>query len=86
MTVSIQNVSNTKVHVYVQYLDDVVRLLEGYSHSVQGKMVKPQPRKFYYPVFSPLDIEIFVDNKVGEYKVYATLLIYSEFEKKMVET
>ena len=51
LKISIQNVSNTKVHVYAQYVDDIVRLLDGYSHSVHGKMIKPEPRKFFYPIY-----------------------------------
>lgn len=84
LQVSIKNVSNTKVHVFVQYTDDAVRLLEGYSHSVHAQMIKPQPRKFYYPILNAAEVNILLENIVGEYRVYAALMTYAEYQKNVM--
>ena len=72
-----QNISNTFVHVYVQYTGDKMRLIDGFSHSIHGPMSQEKPRKLYFPVFNAADVEIFLLNVVGEYKALVKLVKYS---------
>lgn len=43
-------------------------------------MTKAAPKHFYIGVHNSEDLIVYLENKVGEYKVYASLMKFSEFK------
>ena len=48
------------ISVFVQFEGDEIKLMDGYSHSVHGKMTRFEERHFYLPVFKESNVEIFL--------------------------
>ena len=62
-----------------------MRLVDGFSHSVHSLMTRIDPKKFYYPVYNDEPINIFLENKAGEYKMYAKLMSYPDYVKAKMD-
>lgn len=62
-----------------QYTDRSIRLMDGVAHSVHGVVKKIQPRLFYFAIHNYQNVTVVLENKVGEYKIYANVMKYSEF-------
>lgn len=48
--------------------------MDGFAHRVHSKMVKNQPKVFYYNIINRKETIIFLENKAGEYKIYANVI------------
>lgn len=81
MKVKAEGLENVRVRVLAQYTNDAIRLVDGIAHPVHAEMSKSKPRHFYTGIHNTEDLIVYLENKVGEYKVYASLMPLSEFKK-----
>ena len=69
-----------RLRVLAQYTSDAIRLIDGIAHPVHSEMVKTSPKHFYIGIHNSEDFAVYLENKVGEYKVYASLIPFTEFQ------
>lgn len=62
-----------------QYTDTLMRLIDGFSHTSHSRMYKKDPKTFYYRILNKKETTIFLENKAGEYKVFARIVTDDEF-------
>lgn len=65
-----------------QYTDKAIRLMDGVAHSVHGAIKKIQSRQFYFAIHNYENVTVILQNKVGEYKIFANIMKYSEFAEQ----
>jgi hypothetical protein len=85
LKIKMEKMKRSFIRILAQYTDEAIRLIDGLSHSVHSTMRKSEPKYFYVGVHNFETITVILENKVGEYKVYASLMAYDKFMAEKVK-
>lgn len=68
-----------------QFTDESIRLIDGVAHPVHSIMKKSEPKHFLFGIHNIENITVFLENRVGEYKLYANILKYADYTSQMAK-